>query len=85
MEKQMKITSFYFTNEEIKNLVSCFIITTQWLCMNNCKNKYPKREKYCLFHDIEKGFLNCYRDWMTPSEKKAFYIKNFFLLFGNFQ
>ena len=56
-QKQMKITSFYFTTEEIRNLVSYFVTATESLCMNNCKNKYPKREEYCLIHDNEKRFL----------------------------
>ena len=64
--------SFYFTNEEIRNLVSYFVTTTEWLCYNNCDNKYEKREKYCLIHDISKRFLNCYQSWMTNLKEKPF-------------
>ena len=35
---ESKKMSFYFTNEEIRNLVSYFFTTTNWLCLNNCKD-----------------------------------------------
>ena len=63
---------FYFTNKEIRNLVSYFVTTAEWLCYNNCYNEYQKREKYCLIHDISSRFLNCYQSWMTNFEKKIF-------------
>ena len=66
--------SFYFTNEEIRNLVSYFFTTTNWLCLNNCKEDlYPKIEDYCLICDISKRFLNCYRKWMTDFLKKSLF------------
>ena len=49
--------SFYFTNEEIKNLFSYFVTTTNWLCLNNCTNDYPKREEYYLIYNISKRFF----------------------------
>ena len=49
--------SFYFTNEEIKNLFSYFVTTTNWLCLNNCTNDYPKREEYYLIYNFSKRFF----------------------------
>ena len=58
-QSQIKIRSFYFTSQEIKKLLSYLITTSNWLFLSNCNNNYEKG-KYCLIHDIEKRFINCY-------------------------
>ena len=64
----MESKSFYFTEEEISNLVSYFKTTTNWLCMNNCENEFEKRETYCLIHDISKRFQSCCYPWIRSFE-----------------
>ena len=45
-QSQIKIPSLYFTSQEIKKLLSYLIITSNWLCLNNCNNNYEKKGKY---------------------------------------
>ena len=50
----MESKSFYFTEEEISNLVSYFKTAAKWLCMNNSENEFEKREPYCLITTYQK-------------------------------